>query len=110
MDLATAAYELSKTWPREEAYWLTSQVCRAASSAPANIAEGYGRQSPASYSHLLKIARGSLKELKTHLLLAERVGVSGPGTTDDILEMADEIGRMLGGLIRSDQLTQNASQ
>lgn len=76
MDLAAEVYRLSRAWPKEETYGLTSQARRAAAAIPANIAEGYGRQSTASYAQFLKIARGSLKELETHLLLAERVGLT----------------------------------
>ena len=101
MDLAEQVYRLSRTWPKEEIYGLTSQVRRAAASIPANIAEGYGRQSGASYSQFLKIARGSLKELETHLLLAERVGATAEGSCGSVLLQADELGKMLGGLIRS---------
>ena len=101
MDLAAEVYRLTRAWPKEEIYGLTSQARRAAASIPANIAEGYGRQSSASYSQFLKVARGSLKELETHLLLAERVGLAAQGTLGDALLQADEVGRMLGGLIRS---------
>jgi four helix bundle protein len=101
MDLAAEVYRLSRSWPKEELYGLTSQARRAVTSIPANIAEGYGRQSGASYSQFLKIARGSLKELETHLLLAERVGMAEPGSSTDALQQADELGKMLGSLIRS---------
>lgn len=101
MDLAAEVYRLSRTWPREEAYGLTSQARRAAAAVPANIAEGYGRQSTASYGQFLKIARGSLNELETHLLLAERVGLTVQGDCAGALQQADELGRMLGALIRS---------
>jgi four helix bundle protein len=101
MDLAAEVYRLSRAWPKEEVYGLTSQARRAAAAIPANIAEGYGRESTASYSHFLKIARGSLKELETHLLLAERVGLTSQEHCADALKQADELGRMLGGLIRS---------
>ena len=101
MDLAAAVYRISGLWPKQEAYGLTSQARRAAAAIPANIAEGYGRQSRASYSQFLKIARGSLKELETHLLLAERVGLTAQGSCVDALQQADELGRMLGGLIAS---------
>ena len=101
MDLAAEIYRLSRAWPKEEAYGLTSQARRAATAIPANIAEGYGRQSTASYTQFLKIARGSLKELETHLLLTERVGLVPEGTCADALQAADELGKMLGGLIIS---------
>ena len=101
MDLATDVYRLSRSWPREEAYGLTSQARRAAAAVPANIAEGYGRESTASYAQFLKIARGSLNELETHLLLAERVGLTNPGSCADALQQVDQLGKMLGGLIRS---------
>ena len=101
MDLAAEVYRLSADWPREEAFGLTSQVRRAVASIPANIAEGYGRQSTASYLQFLKIARGSLKETETHLLLAERVGMANPTATEAALNSADELGKMLNALIAS---------
>jgi len=97
MDLAADVYRLSHIWPREQAYGLTSQARRSAAAIPANIAEGYGRQSTASYSQFLKIARGSLKELETHLLLAERVGLATQGSCADALQQADELGKCSGG-------------
>ncbi len=101
MDLAADVYRLSRSWPKEELCGLTSQARRAAAAVPANIAEGYGRQSTASYAQFLKIARGSLMELETHLLLAERLGLTAPGNCAEALQQADELGKMLGGLIRS---------
>jgi four helix bundle protein len=101
MDLAADVYRLSRSWPKEELYGLTSQARRSAAAIPANIAEGYGRQSTASYAQFLKIARGSLKELETHLLLAERVGLVAEGTCTGALREADELGKMLGALIIS---------
>jgi four helix bundle protein len=101
MGLAEEVYRLSRQWPKDEIYGLTSQARRSASSIPANIAEGYGRQSTTSYAHFLKIARGSLKELETHLLLAERVDVARGGSCSEALQQADELGRMLGALIKS---------
>ena len=72
MELAEATYLLTKRFPPDEQYGLTSQARRAAASVAANIAEGYGRQTRASYVSFLRIAQGSLKELETHLILAER--------------------------------------
>ena len=99
MDIAVATYELSRRYPRDELFGLTSQSRRAAASIAANIAEGYGRASRPTYAHFLRIAQGSLKELETHLILAERVGVAPVASTKDILIKADELGRMLRGLI-----------
>ena len=101
MDVAADVYQLSRAWPKEELYGLTSQARRAAASIPANIAEGYGRQSSASYGQFLKIARGSLLELETHLLLAERIGLAEDGSCEDVLRKVTELGKMLGALIRS---------
>lgn len=73
IDLAVDVYALTKDFPESEKFALSSQVQRSASSIPANIAEGYGRQSTKSYSQFIKISRGSLFELETHLILAERL-------------------------------------
>jgi len=73
MDLAVAAYRLTASFPTDERYGLTSQIRRACASIPANIAEGYGRESAGAYAQQLRIAQGSLKELETHVELAHRV-------------------------------------
>jgi four helix bundle protein len=99
MDMAVAVYELTKAYPKDEMFGLTSQSRRAASSVAANIAEGYGRSSKQAYINFLRIAQGSLKELETHLILATRVGIAGQAPVDTLLGQADEIGRMLRALI-----------
>ncbi len=99
MDVAASTYELTRSYPRDELFGLTSQSRRAASSVPANIAEGYGRDSRPTFIQFLRIAQGSLKELETHLLLAERVEVVQATKTRRLLEDLDELGRMLRGLI-----------
>jgi four helix bundle protein len=68
---------------------------------PANIAEGYGRDSKGSYVQFLKVAQGSLKELETHLLLAQRLGFGSSQAIDSALERGAGLGRMLRSLIRS---------
>lgn len=101
MDLAVNAYSFSKTFPASETYGMMSQIRRAAVSIPANIAEGYGRNSTGAYVNFLQIAQGSLKELETHIELAERVGLSDKQDADVILQSCDELGRMLASLVRS---------
>lgn len=101
MDLAESAYRHSQSMPRSEIYGLTSQIRRAATSVPANIAEGYGRDATGSYIQFLRTARGSLKELETHILIAQRVGLMAPNLAAPLLRSAEDIGRMLNSLIKS---------
>ena len=99
MDTAVAVYDLTKAYPKDEQFGLTSQSRRAASSVAANIAEGYGRSSKQAYINFLRIAQGSLKELETHLILATRVGIAKPDAAGDLVNQCDELGRMLRALI-----------
>ncbi|RWA84631.1 four helix bundle protein [Mesorhizobium sp.] len=99
MDLAVATYSLTKAWPKEELYGLTSQVRRSATSIPANIAEGYGRDKTGSYQQFLRIAQGSLKELETHLQIAERIGLATRNEVHHMLSATEAIGKMLRQLI-----------
>ena len=103
MDLAEACYRLTQGFPREEIYGLTSQIRRAAASIPANIAEGYGRDGPKEFAQFLRVSRGSLRELETHLLLARRLDFCSMPALDGILEQTNQIGRMLHGLYKSTQ-------
>ncbi len=100
MELAVGVYELTKSWPKEELYGLTNQVRRAASSVPANIAEGFGRESRASYQQFLRIAQGSLKEMETHLLIAQRVHLTNVEAIQPLLNLSESVGKLLRLLIR----------
>jgi four helix bundle protein len=73
IDIVINLYELVEGFPKEEIYALTSQVKRASVSIPSNIAEGYGRNSTQSYIHFLNISRGSLFELETQLIVAQKL-------------------------------------
>ncbi|MBY3166779.1 four helix bundle protein [Rhizobium laguerreae] len=103
IELSVVCYEVTRTFPREEIYGLTSQIRRSSASVAANIAEGYGRENRGSFAQFLKIAQGSLKELETHLIIAGRIGFLQASAMDELLDRCDEIGKMLGSLIRSVQ-------
>jgi four helix bundle protein len=104
MVLAEDSYRFSGALPREELFGLTSQIRRAAVSIPANIAEGYGRDSKGSYLNFLKTAQGSLKELETHLLLTQRLKLGSFEAAERLLSHCEAIGRMMHGLIRNVQI------
>jgi four helix bundle protein len=106
MELAEMCYRLTRAFPREEVFGMTSQVRRAATAIPDNIAEGYGRENSGEYVQFLRIAQGSLKELETHLILASRVGLASNEDTASILEKCETVGKMLRALIRSIQKRQ----
>jgi four helix bundle protein len=101
MALAEDCYRLTRAFPKEETFGLTSQIRRAASSIAANIAEGHGRESTASFIQFLRIAQGSTKELETHILLSERVGLLTREPQELLLSRCNEIGKMLRSLIRT---------
>lgn len=101
MELVVAVYGISKNFPKEETYGLTSQLRRAAVSIPANIAEGQGRRLPREFAQFLAHARGSLLELDTLLELAQRLGYIKESEYFKIKERVNEVGRILNGLLRS---------
>ena len=101
MTLAEACYVLTRRFPKDELFGMTAQIRRAASSVPANIAEGYGRDSTGEYIQFLRVSQGSLKELETHVTLSSRVGLIAESETKNVLEECDRLGKMLHRLIRS---------
>jgi four helix bundle protein len=101
MALASQCYKTTQTFPKSEIYGLTSQVRRAAASIPANIAEGYGRETTGSYIQSLRIAQGSLKEVETFVLLAHDIGMLDKPALDQILNRCEEVGKLLRALIRA---------
>ncbi|MBW9066218.1 four helix bundle protein [Rhizobium herbae] len=103
IDISVACYEVTKSFPREEIFGLTSQIRRSSASVAANIAEGYGRENRGSFVQYLKIAQGSLKLLETHLIIAGRIGLVGSSVLSKLLGDCEENGKMLGGLIRTVQ-------
>ena len=101
MDLAVEIYQLVKFLPKEELYGLSDQMRRAVVSIPSNIAEGHQRSATKDYIRFLFIAKGSLGELETQLLLCERLGYVNNEISRPIYSRCEEIGRMLSGLINS---------
>ena len=85
-ELVIAVYELVKSLPREETFGLTSQIKRAALSVPANIAEGFGRYHYMDKAKFYLNSRGSLYELKSHLLIAQELGYLKEETRGDSVE------------------------
>jgi len=98
MNLAQECYRVTKAFPREELFGMTSQIRRASSSIPANIAEGQGRHHTKEFLNHLSVARGSLMELKTHLILSQRVGLLSEKDSGDLLQTTDRVSRMMSGL------------
>lgn len=99
--LVLAAYRHSRSFNSDERFGLTSQLRRAAVSIPANIAEGYGRQSVRDYLRMLYISQGSLEELKYYLLLSRDLGYVDEKAFEELGGLADEVGRLLFRLIES---------
>lgn len=101
MDLATEIYCLTRGFPSDEKFGMTSQMRRASTSVPCNIAEGYGRVHRGDYLRHLSIARGSLFELETQLLLTVKLGLATQNEMHRSFEMSQSVGRMLTRLIMS---------
>ncbi|MEK6333566.1 MAG: four helix bundle protein [Acidobacteriota bacterium] len=101
VDLAILIYRFSEGFPRTEIYGLTSQLRRAGVSVPSNIAEGYGRSSRKEYLQFLSIAQGSLKELETQTIIAQRLNYATAAQAERVLSESEVVGKMLGSLIRS---------
>jgi four helix bundle protein len=93
-------YKMTRTFPKDELYGLTSQTRRAATSVGANIAEGCGKDSRPDFARYLQTAPGSASELEYHLLLARDLGLLEESTHKGLTERVSEIKRMLTGFIK----------
>src|ERR1044071_2432931 len=101
MALAESCHRFTRQFPRDEMFGLTSQIRRSAGSVPASIAEGHGRENTGSFVQHLRISQGSLKELETHLLLAQRVGILPEVDLQPALVLCESLGKMIRALIRT---------
>lgn len=91
ISLCEHVYALTRAFPSSEQFGLTSQLRRAAVSVPSNIAEGWGRGSRQDYLRFLRIARGSLFEIRTQLVISERIGLLDAPSTPDVLGQVEHI-------------------
>lgn len=101
VDLTTEVYKITRQFPDDEKFGLTSQIRRAAVSIPANIAEGWGRGPTRENIQFLLISRGSLMELETHGIISASLGYLPREEFAGLKQQVDEIGRMLNGLIHT---------
>lgn len=101
MDLVVEIYELTRTFPRDEIYGLTSQVRRASVSVPSNISEGAAGRSVTQFRNFLSVAIGSLNEISTQLEIAYRVGYLDPRKLDGVESRVDECLALTFGLRKS---------
>jgi four helix bundle protein len=98
--LVSKVYSLTKRFPSDEKFGLISQLTRASISIPANIAEGWGRESRKNYIQFLRVSRGSLFELETLLIISKNEGFITSEAFQDISLNTDELTRMLGSMIK----------
>jgi len=92
-------YKITSGFPTSEQYGITNQIRRASASFPANIAEGYGRESTKNYIQFLKTARGSLNETETFLYIAYGLKDISKESLDKLLTRSTELGKMINSLI-----------
>jgi four helix bundle protein len=97
---SVAIYRLTAGFPKEETYGLTSQLRRAGVSAASNIAEGYGRGTRGEYKQFLAIARGSILEVQTQLIIAAELGFGDPEALIATTSLSEEVSKMLYALLQ----------
>ena len=99
--LVTDIYTITKTFPQDERFGITSQLNRAAVSIPTNIAEGWGRETSKNYLQFLRISRGSIMEVQTLLIIAKNLNYISEEKFDILKNKTEEVGKILQGLIKS---------
>ena len=98
MDLVCLVYEIAVHFPKSEAFALTNQIQRAVVSVPSNIAEGHARDSRLEFLHFLSIGLGSLAEVETQLIIANRLKYVDSETVEPVLSKCGELGKMIRAL------------
>ena len=100
--IVVLVYKLTKNFPKEEIYALTSQLKRASVSIPSNIAEGFGRQTDKSFNHFLNISRGSLNEVETQLIIAKELQFSiDDKILDELIFLIEEESKMINAFSKN---------
>jgi len=100
MELAREVYFVTRTFPPDERFGLTQQLRKSAVSIPSNIAEGHGRSSKREFARFSLIARGSLKELETQLLLSRDFGFLPEGEFSRVAALTLRLNELITGLLR----------
>ncbi len=100
MRLVDIVYEVSSGFPGDEKWALTSQIRRACISVPSAIAEGHGRKTPGDFSYFLRVARGSVSEVETQILIARKLNYATEQDVEAILAKTQSVVRLVNGLIR----------
>lgn len=101
VDLSLEVYRITSDFPKSEQYGLTIQMRRAAVSIASNVAEGHARKTQKELHRFLNIAKGSLAELETQLIIACELELVAKSRIEKALAMADQESRMLSGLMRT---------
>jgi four helix bundle protein len=101
IELVRDVYKATQGFPKEEMYGLTSQIRRSAVSIPSNIAEGQARNTKGEFIQFLGIARGSIAELDTQVIISSQLGYLSNETTNDLKDKIAIVNKLNNGLIRS---------
>jgi four helix bundle protein len=101
IELTTCIYRLTRSFPKDEAYGLVSQMRRSSISIASNIAEGRGRLNPAEFRQFLGLSQGSTFELKTQLVVARNLGFAKGVVAEEAERLSDEASKMLRAFIHA---------
>jgi four helix bundle protein len=101
IELTVSVYQLTSKFPESERFGLTNQMRRASVSVASNIAEGYGRVTKGEYIQFLGHARGSCSELETQIVIARKLGFGAPPNLESTESLCNDVGRLLGALMKS---------
>ncbi len=109
IELVEQVYQITNSFPREDQFGMTIQLRKAAVSIPSNIAEGQGRNTLGDFLHFLAVARGSLQELETQIVISERLHYLTANNREALFLKSSEVGRLINGLANSITPSNSAS-